>query len=513
MRLRAIRGREQFGFPFDFAKTSTAFRTRLFETLVSQFETSDLLRTPPALEAVKTHLPIFFRAEQRKRVFAGDETLVSHSETDSTVETTHPHHTRVCEKIWVSLRSTHTHFTTCPPDVPFAEASYRSPETLAYVAAALPLYRALGVEVLDDAATLARHVVPEMARLNTQGRAAVLAYVLKHWPRLKDSEALVEALARARFVDVDEDDDFKSPRDLYDPEVELFALTFKDTPAHFPGKAFRSREWLEVLRTCGIRSAVDAKLFTECATRVAARAAELGAAFPTCADADLMSVPGEKKCPYPRAPRRATFASPRGDRGVAALLTYRDKEPIDTYGDDSEPGDDEGDAARASVLSAGFALAAHLVEHISSLYSVAFCETLAGVPFVPAAFGIPGGLWTRFGVMCCAPSHRARSRNTGPSPSWPSPPCTRAACRRRSRGARCACAERLRRGDAGAPAGARRGAGAAAAPRRCGGGRTTVTWTPKPRCLRRSRQWPPPSPTATSRAPSSTRWRRRRLYR
>ena len=43
---------EQFGdassgFPFDFAKTSTAFRTRLFETLVSQFETSDLLRTPP----------------------------------------------------------------------------------------------------------------------------------------------------------------------------------------------------------------------------------------------------------------------------------------------------------------------------------------------------------------------------------------------------------------------------------------------------------------------------------
>ena len=172
---------EQFGdassgLPFDFAKTSTAFRTRLFETLVSQFETSDLLRTPPALEAVKTHLPIFFRAERQKRVFAGDEkrvlgdeTLVSHSETDSTVETTHPHHT-TREKIWVSLRSTHTHFTTCPPDVPFAEASYRSPETLAYVAAALPLYRALGVEVLDDAATLARHVVPRW-RVSTR-RAA-----------------------------------------------------------------------------------------------------------------------------------------------------------------------------------------------------------------------------------------------------------------------------------------------------------------------------------------------------
>ena len=124
-----------------------------------------------------------------------------------------------------------------------------------------------------------------------------------------------------------------------------------------------------------------------------------------------------------------------------------------------------------------------------------------------------GGLWTRFGVMCCAPSPRARSRNTGPSPSWPSPPCTRAACPRRSRGARCAFARASPPGRRGRTCwrSARRRRGAAA-PRRCGGGRTTVTWTPKPRCSRRSKQWPPPSPTATSRAPSSTRYRRRRLY-
>jgi hypothetical protein len=292
------------GFPFDFANASTEFRTRLFETLVSQFETSDFLKNPAALEAVKTHLPIFFRRR------AGDEP----SETNTVTSTTH--HTR---RVWVSLRSD-AHFTTCPPDVPFAEASYRSPETLAYVEAALPLYRALGVEVLDDAATLARHVVPELARLNTQGRAAALAYVLKHWPRLKDSDALVEALARARFVDVDVDVDvdaeaprqvdstrasgdvsLASPRDLYDPEVELFALTFKDTPSHFPGKAFRSREWLEVLRACGVRSAVDAKLFAECATRVAARAAKLGAAFPTRADAGhVVSVPARAETRHVR---------------------------------------------------------------------------------------------------------------------------------------------------------------------------------------------------------------------
>ena len=179
-----------------------------------------------------------------------------------------------------------------------------------------------------------------------------------------------------------------------------------------------------------------------------------------------MSVPGEKISPYPRAPRRATFASPRGDRGVAALLTYRDKEPIDTYGDDSEPGDDEGDAARASVLSAGFALAAHLAEHISSLYSVAFCETLAGVPFVPAAFGIPGGTLDtiRCNVLCAfsqgaLPEHWAVAFMAKPTmhPSCVPPAFARSALRVRSSVSAgetrrtCWRSARRRRGAAAAP--------------------------------------------------------------
>ena len=76
----------------------------------------------------------------------------------------------------------------------------------------------------------------------------------------------------------DDEDDFgdalKSPSDLYDPEVALLASTFRDTPTRFPSEAFETREWLEVLRACGLRSAVDAKLFVECATKVAARAAD-----------------------------------------------------------------------------------------------------------------------------------------------------------------------------------------------------------------------------------------------
>ena len=217
----------------------------------------------------------------RARVVGRDETLVSHSETDSTVETTHPHHT-TREKIWVSLRSTHTHFTTCPPDVPFAEASYRSPET--------PRARRGGAPAVPRSSSrfsttppLARHVVPEMARLNTQGRAAVLAYVLKHWPRLKDSEALVEARrARASSTRVRRRRRFQfqiSPR-FVRPRGGAVRVDVTVIRPHTV-KAFRSREWLEVLRTCGIRSAVDANLTVVRHARRRARRRRSGAAFPT----------------------------------------------------------------------------------------------------------------------------------------------------------------------------------------------------------------------------------------
>jgi sacsin len=384
-------------FPFDFGNASREFKKTMFETLVSQFAASGFSKSRAALEAVKTRLPIFATARGD-----GVEFILLNDEQSG-------------------------EYCTCPPDVPFAEASYRSKKTLAYDAVALPLFRALGVLVLDDASLLALHVVPELGRLPIQGRAAALAYVLKHWHRLKDSETLVEALSNARFVDVDDAINYggettneanaseetpptskektsllKSPSDLYDPEVELFALTFKDKPNYFPSRAFQSREWLAVLRACGLRSAVDAKLFTECATRVAARAAKIGAAFPL--GSNVKTTPRALSIPQ-RADSRPSRARGSGSFGVAALLTDEGEDAneesstrVETHG--KLAGDE--DELRAEVLSAGFALASHLATHASSLYSVAFCETLAGVPFVPAAFGVPGGRaeTMRCNVLC-----------------------------------------------------------------------------------------------------------------
>ena len=42
------------------------------------------------------------------------------------------------------------------------------------------------------------------------------------------------------------------------------------------------------------------------------------------------------------------------------------------------------------IMAAGSALAAHFAQHCSALYSSALCDALAGVPFVPAQFGVPG---------------------------------------------------------------------------------------------------------------------------
>ena len=54
----AVRG----AFPFDFANVTRAAKSSLFAMLVSQFDASGFLKSPEALDAVKTHLPIFATA-------------------------------------------------------------------------------------------------------------------------------------------------------------------------------------------------------------------------------------------------------------------------------------------------------------------------------------------------------------------------------------------------------------------------------------------------------------------
>ena len=359
----------QSGVKFDFANLTSALKANLFDLLVVDFNKtgtrelgeSVFLKTALGLNTVR-QLPVFPLASFQDD---GDE-----NDANSRI----------------ALTNADARYATVAPDAPFAASSYSSKSSLLFVETALPLYHALGVELLDDVSLLSRHVVPKLPDLDETGRAAVLAYILRHWPRLKDADELVAVLKGTKFVETGVDNNtisgssksnasnssfLRSPGELYDPEVELLAGAFRDSPEAFPAKLWRTKQWLAVLRRCGLRSAVDAVLFTECATRVASRAMRLGVAYPVVThrtkdgSRDVFSK-------YPPVPNQATI-------GVESLLLD------ENIGTTDSPEEEAG-----TLLAAGAALSAHLVKHMSVLFSVSFCETLSLVPFVPASFGIPG---------------------------------------------------------------------------------------------------------------------------
>jgi sacsin len=61
---------------------------------------------------------------------------------------------------------------------------------------------------------------------------------------------------------------------------------------------------------------------------------------------------------------------------------------------DADASDDDDEAAldkeAGLVIAAGAMLADHLVDNIAHLYTANMCEVVLGVPFVPAALGVPG---------------------------------------------------------------------------------------------------------------------------
>ena len=331
------------GVVFDLSNISEDAETKIFNLIVSSFQRSSFLTSMEGLETVRG-LPMF--------PLAGND--------GSTTQRR------------IALTNVDAKYATVPPDVPFAETAHASDETLEYNELSLPLYHALGVEVLDDGEILARHVAPKLEHLPPIGRTAALAYILRHWQRLKDNESLTDCLKNTKFVDSvvkggtdtahGNQHTLKSPGDLYDPEIELIASAFRDAPEMFPGKQWRTKEWLTMLRKCGLRSTVDASLFLECATRVAARAVKLNVAYP-------MSN-------YPPVPPAATS-------GVEFLL-------VDSVTNISHDSESDAVSEHSAVIAGGGALANHLTKHMSGLFSVSFCEMLAGIPFIPGAFGVPG---------------------------------------------------------------------------------------------------------------------------
>ena len=129
-------------------------------------------------------------------------------------------------------------------------------------------------------------------------------------------------------------------------------------------------------RSFAVRDTIrrHADLFQTCASRVAARAIDLGIAFPL---GDERRERGSG--PYPSPPPAP--AASRRSRSAEAKMA---KTPATTMITTTRPRD------RRDGIAAGGMLAAHFAQNTSTLFSSALCETIAGVPFVPAALGLPG---------------------------------------------------------------------------------------------------------------------------
>ena len=189
-----------------------AQRERLFQLFASQHASSGFAASGEGLETMRS-LPMFTAANGEKVDVASGE------------------------------------YVTCPPGVAFAETLSRFGGVLEHRASSRDLYAALGVPELSDADVLARFVAPSLRDMAPEARRDALAYVRKHWHRLRDDDPLCRALGAAKFVDVlrddggegdddggDDDDgvELKSPGELYDPEVELLAAVFRGQSGVLP---------------------------------------------------------------------------------------------------------------------------------------------------------------------------------------------------------------------------------------------------------------------------------------
>lgn len=246
-----------------------------------------------------------------------------------------------------------------------AAAASGAPDTLLLApqppgSAEAELFAALGVEELSDAAALARLVLPRLGGLDASGRAAAIAYMRKHWPRLRADAGLRAAVALAAFLtpcasDGSSPDPARLARacdllDWRDPDLLLSSAG----AALFPEPAWR-RDGDAVGRQLLVDAGLRATMGPDGAVAAAERAA---AAFAS-------------------ARGRADAAAAANDAGAASAAA--------------------ADAAAAAAAAA--ALAAHVFAHASgnphaalaALGRAAWAPALpAGTPGGPAVASLPG---------------------------------------------------------------------------------------------------------------------------
>jgi hypothetical protein len=131
----------------------------------------------------------------------------------------------------------------------------------------LPLYLALGVQMLTEADVLGRFLLPRMDSADDKDRAEQIRFIRKNWDgKLCNNPQFVEQLKQASFVTV-ADGRTARAEELFHPEQPVLAQIFQDDPV-FPAGEFRDPDWLAILEKLGLRQEIDATLFLHCAGRV-----------------------------------------------------------------------------------------------------------------------------------------------------------------------------------------------------------------------------------------------------
>ena len=129
------------------------------------------------------------------------------------------------------------------------------------------LYKCLGVQLLSEADILGRFLLPTIDSAGQGDKNDQIQYVRRHWDRsLKKNQEFVDRMKQVSFVTV-ADGRTARAEELFSPSHPILGKIFQGDPV-FPSGEFTEPDWLDILKTLGLREELDPPLFLQCARRV-----------------------------------------------------------------------------------------------------------------------------------------------------------------------------------------------------------------------------------------------------
>ncbi|KAG7379423.1 hypothetical protein PHYPSEUDO_008661 [Phytophthora pseudosyringae] len=130
-------------------------------------------------------------------------------------------------------------------------------------------YKELGVEEMSDSKLL-MYVIPMYSELLELQRDQIMHILLQKWQSLRGNAELTALLkTSALFRDDESEDASYHPASAYsDPRNNELATIYAGVRGRFPGKRYRTTEWLDLMGEIGLQTEVTVDIFVECAQRI-----------------------------------------------------------------------------------------------------------------------------------------------------------------------------------------------------------------------------------------------------